>query len=170
MGDYAATCDPKYTARAQCGIVRAMGKRVAPESSALPASDNQLTGRLALAGRVGKVKASADAAGFQLKVIARNCMVRIIDKMSESPGASVSIWAAIENKTIPGLAEADKESHAKAWFGVRGNRISRLLVDWIALWLLKENQHCLEGQVGHGRRQEPRGLSEPCLVGDRLPP
>lgn len=127
-----------------------MVKRAAPKASPAkvkiisdsatdrPQSDNQISGRSALARRVGRAKASSDIAAFQKKVIGRNCMVRVIDKMVECPDSSVSIWAAIESKTIAGLAAADKEAQSKVWFDARDNRLSCLPADWSAVWILSE--------------------------------
>lgn len=135
-----------------------MVKRVAPKASPAnvevipdaassndaPQMDNQITGRSALARCVGKVKATSDISLFQKKVISRNCMVRVIDKMAEYPDSAVSISAAIENKTIAGVAAADKEAQSKVWFDTRDTRLSRLPADWLALWILGETGGALK--------------------------
>ena len=89
-----------------------------------------------MARRIGKVKAIADLAVWQKRVVERNALVKIIDKLVAEPALGPPVWGAIETGLINSVSSEQADSHLKVYFKEKVGKVGRLPVDWIASWLV----------------------------------
>ena len=81
---------------------------------------DQLEGSSGLAKRVPRVRQGGDTGQHKKKVIERNCLVEIIDKLEEDRSMAPHVWNALDLNLISNVTYDDVAAHQAAFFPDKG--------------------------------------------------
>lgn len=95
----------------------------------------QIEAQCSLAKRVPKVKPTSDLRAYNNKIIQRNSLIRIIDRLHNAPEEAVHVWQAIENGTIGD--QGDGVATDSPFFKSCPKRVADLEVEFIAGFIIK---------------------------------
>ena len=97
---------------------------------------DQMEGTSGLAKRVPRVRQGGDTGQYKKKVIERNCLVKIIDRLEDDRSMAPHVWNALDLNLITNVTDDEVANHQAAFFPEKVKSVKSLPDPWIASWLV----------------------------------
>ena len=78
--------------------------------------------------------------GIINKVIERNCLVNIIDRLEEDRSTASHVWNALDLNLITNVTDDDVAAHQAAFFPDKVKTVKALPDSWIASWIVSASR------------------------------
>ena len=88
--------------------------------------------------RVPRARPGGAQADYNRRVIERNCLVKILERVDIEPALSVSIWNNVESNLVTSVTVDPRALHSEQNFdSTKVKSIRQLPEPWMAAWIVK---------------------------------